>query len=269
MMRPSYFILTSLICIAASTPMKKREDNSWPSPVRSFLEACSERINAIRSASAIPQPPSCTLASATLPTSSLPPPSAGLAPYHIAVGRGTQNYTCNTADPSAAPAAVGAVATLFNTSCLAAINPFVLALVPPAALTVPTPKDNKKLFPAQSIVSGHHYFSAGTPSAIPTFNLHTSRANYGITFSNKVANVSAPANTVTGESTLGPDGSKPVQWLKLQVNTPNGDVGIADEVGAVKEIYRVNTAGGTPPATCAGMPEEFDVQYAAEYWFFA
>lgn len=36
----------------------------------------------------------------------------------------------------------------------------------------------------------------------------------------------------------------------------------------VKEIYRVNTAGGNPPKTCDGMPTTFEIQYAAEYWFY-
>jgi hypothetical protein len=34
--------------------------------------------------------------------------------------------------------------------------------------------------------------------------------------------------------------------------------------GDLQEIYRVNTAGGNPPATCAGMPATFEVEYAAE-----
>ncbi len=43
----------------------------------------------------------------------------------------------------------------------------------------------------------------------------------------------------------------------------------ADAVGAVMEIYRVNTAGGAAPATCVGMEgKTVSYQYAAEYWFF-
>ena len=140
----------------------------------------------------------------------------------------------------------------------------MLSLVPPAALTVPKPADDKLLFPAQSSLSGHHYFTA----AVPTFNLHTATANYGITFTKKVANVTAPAPT-NGESNLGPDGSKPVAWLKLQVNNPDGNVAIPDQVGGVQEVYRVNTAGGSAPSTCMNMAASFEVQYAAEYWFFA
>ena len=186
-------------------------------------------------------------------------------PYHIAVGRGTQNYTCDTANPSLPPKAAGAVATLYNVSCLASYNPYMSSLVPAAALSVPTPQDGHTLFPAQSIASGQHYFGDLTT---PIFNLHTESANYGITFNKKIANVTAPATNPGQVCNKGPDGSKPVPWLKLQTQTPNGDVRPEDERGGVKEIYRVNTAGGAAPATCVGQKATFEVQYAAEYWFF-
>lgn len=49
-------------------------------------------------------------------------------------------------------------------------------------------------------------------------------------------------------------------WLKLTARS--------GATGNLEEVYRVNTAGGNPPATCAGMPATFEVQYAAEYWFY-
>lgn len=114
-------------------------------------------------------------------------------------------------------------------------------------------------------MSGHHYFSDLTTA---TFNLHTKHTNYGITFNKKIASVSAPAMNPGDVPNEGPDGSKPVAWLKLRTEMPNGDVEAQDDIGGVKEIYRVNTAGGSPPATCSGMPATFEVQYAAEYWFY-
>lgn len=57
-------------------------------------------------------------------------------------------------------------------------------------------------------------------------------------------------------------------WLKLQTQNPNGDVRPEDNKGGVREVYRVNTAGGAAPATCVGQKAAFEVQYAAEYWFF-
>lgn len=78
--------------------------------------------------------------------------------------------------------------------------------------------------------------------------------------------MTAPATAVDGL-----DGSKAVPWLKLEVESPVAPMMIEEKdlVPGVKEIYRVNTAGGAAPATCAGMPAAFSRQYAAEYWFFA
>ena len=271
-------LLTSPL-LASAKPLHPRHLSSWPAPVREFYCAVSERISTIAHAPAntrsSPSPtsssaslPACSLASASLPSSALPPPSEGLIPYHIAVGRGTQNYSCPAGgDPNAAPTALGATAMLFNTSCLAAINPNVFSLLPAAALSVPTPPANSKvLFPAEAFLSGHHYFSDATTAV---FNLHTATANFGISFTKKTANVTAPAST-PGKQNVGPDGSAAVAWLKLGVKDPNGNCEPEDNKG-IKEVYRVNTQGGSPPKTCGayGKTGTFEVNYSAEYWFFA
>ncbi|CAD6570901.1 MAG: hypothetical protein ASARMPRED_004067 [Alectoria sarmentosa] len=209
-----------------------------------------------------------------MPSSTLPPPSQGLAVYHVALGRGLQNYTCPpNANSSTIPTALGAVANLYNTTCMASIPipggnpPYVLNNAPTVAVLNPNPKtnDSKPIHPlgSGSVLSGHHYF---TDSTTPTFNLVWGTTNYGIFFSKKTSNVTAPATAA-----IGPDGSKAVPWLKLEVESPVAPLTIQenDLVPSVKEIYRVNTAGGAAPATCAGMPTSFSMQYAAEYWFFA
>lgn len=35
-----------------------------------------------------------------------------------------------------------------------------------------------------------------------------------------------------------------------------------------QEVYRVVTFQGSAPSTCAGQKERFQVDYAAEYWFY-
>ena len=53
-----------------------------------------------------------------------------------------------------------------------------------------------------------------------------------------------------------------VTWLKLTEKNP-GD-------GQVfQNVYRLNTVGGSAPATCKGQPQSFEVEYAAQYWLFA
>lgn len=111
------------------------------------------------------------------------------------------------------------------------------------------------------VISGEHYFP---DPKTPTFNLHTAATNYGIYFANKIANTTAPEGSAKGA-----DGSAAVPWLKLSVLPPPLGALDADTKGGVKEIYRVNTAGGSAPKTCEGQPPAFQIEYAAEYWFFA
>lgn len=68
----------------------------------------------------------------------------------------------------------------------------------------------------------------------------------------------APAGAMKG---VGGKGDGAVAWLKL--------CALGGEGESLKEVYRVQTAGGNPPASCAGMPSAFEVQYAAQYWFFS
>jgi len=65
--------------------------------------------------------------------------------------------------------------------------------------------------------------------------------------------VAAPAGEPTGQDD---EGLGAVTWLKLLTRV--------GATGNLKEVYRVNTAGGKPPPTCAGMPTTFEVDYAAE-----
>ena len=106
------------------------------------------------------------------------------------------------------------------------------------------------LSPSNLQISGHHYFEA----AVPTFNLDTTSMNLGIAPTSKNSSVNAPAGAPLGQYNQG-FGS--VAWLKL----------LATEAatGNIEEVYRVNTAGGNPPKTCAGMPSDFEVQYSAEW----
>lgn len=77
--------------------------------------------------------------------------------------------------------------------------------------------------------------------------------NLGFAPCGKNASVPAPSGAPLGQNNVGLGA---VAWLKLLTkSTATGDL---------QEVYRINTAGGSPPATCAGMPAAFEVQYAAE-----
>ena len=174
----------------------------------------------------------------------LPPPSSGLVLTHVAIGRGTQNYTC--ANSSAAPVPVGALATLFNATCLIAPYPQLLNTVPDIALQFPVPNSSDANSPANLLLSGHHYF---TDSTTALFNLNTTLHDWGSVVC-KRSNISSS-----------PDPSTDVAWLKLTSKSSFGCT--------ISEVYRLNTAGGQPPTTCAGQQAKIQVQYAAEYWFWA
>ncbi|KAL8733100.1 MAG: hypothetical protein Q9166_002292 [cf. Caloplaca sp. 2 TL-2023] len=263
-MRPTIILLIStLTTLAHSLAIEKRHNRAWPEAIRSYYTAVSDRLSSLppKTLSTLTSS-SCNIATPSMPTiPDLPPVSEGLSLYHVAVGRGTQNYTCEQ-DPNAIPVAAGANATLYNATCISSLAPLVLAKIPASALLLPTPEGDAHLFPAQAFVSGQHYFTGSTP----TFNLHTATHNYGIQFTSLLSKVPVPEKMQAGQ--MGTDGSKPVPWLKLaSSNAKEG--GLASDGSPVKEVYRVNTAGGSAPKTCDGMGRTFEVEYAAEYWFWA
>ncbi len=188
-------------------------------------------------------------------TRPLPAPNGTLA--HVAIGRGTQNYTCDLTNSTAVPVPVGALARLYNASCIAALWPDYLSLIPLIALELSLPTDASAPLTGQNIyLSGNHFFTNAT---CPVFNLDTANNQYGRAAVKKVVAVPAPPRAPAGQYNQG-FGS--VAWLYLTANTALGPQ-------SFQEVYRVNTAGGQPPGTCAGQSAAFEVQYAAEYWFYA
>ncbi|MCJ1440271.1 MAG: hypothetical protein MMC23_000754 [Stictis urceolatum] len=184
----------------------------------------------------------CDLAKAVLPNGVTPPLAAALAGSTlslVAVGHGTQNYTCADSTTNSIPTAIGAVATLYNASCIAASQPDMLAKITAASQNIA--EAQLKVMPS---IGKHYFYDAKTP----TFDI----TNVGLTHLKKSGSSSAPANT---------NGN--VAWLFLEKN----DDGMT--TSKVTDVYRVNTAGGSPPATCDGMASTFEVPYSAEYWFFS
>jgi len=245
LLRSSLALLAALSPILASTApaVDKREAD--------ILNTFSERFAEASASSLLPRAddsasPTCNLATAQMPAApvALPPPSAGLYLNHIAIGRGTQNYTCS--NDTAVPLAVGALATLFNVTCLAGPYPQLLNLMPDIALKFPVPDPSNVMSPANLFLSGHHYF---TNLTTPFFDLNTNQHSWGTVACKKLSTADAP-NKATD-----------VAWLKLSSQSRDGCT--------ISEVYRLNTKGGQPPATCKGMPQAFTVQYAAEYWMWS
>ncbi|KAL5048746.1 hypothetical protein BDW71DRAFT_17807 [Aspergillus fruticulosus] len=194
----------------------------------------------------------------TLSSSTLSAPSNGLSLRAVTLGRGTQNYTCAASTATTTPEAIGATATLFDTSCLVAADAnddsqSTLHFLPD--ILKPIHLSNMDLFASllsresgQNLAVGKHYFTA---DGTPFFDLRGSeRYNSDWIAAKKEDEEDAPAKPgygITGD----------VAWLKLKAAE-----------GTLNEVYRIHTAGGSAPATCEDMPEEFTVDYAAEYWFY-
>ncbi|KAK4989041.1 hypothetical protein LTR66_003075 [Elasticomyces elasticus] len=172
--------------------------------------------------------------SAILPTSDLPSPS-GLTLQYIALGVGTQNYTCATSTTASVPVPDGALATLYDAttffskpghqSAMSSLLDSNLALKP-----------NKDLD-----VLGHHYF---VPPLTPTFDLGATLLS-----AKRLAKVPSPTGAI--------------DWLYLVDDLSGRSHGL-------KAVYRVETIGGKAPATCDGLDTSkvLTVNYAAEYWLY-
>ncbi|KAJ6444170.1 F-box domain-containing protein [Purpureocillium lavendulum] len=225
-----------------------------PNPVNA-LDSMSAYFNAIaakvQAARLLSEAPSCDLSKAQMPTvttapEGLLPPAPGLTVRHVAVGRGTQNYTCDVANSTAVPKAAGAVATLFNASCVAALYPDVLDKIPGMAVHFNL-TDGDRLGPTVLAKSGVHYFTDATTAF---FDLDTPTLDIGQAPCQKNSSGAAPSTASVGQL-----GDKAVPWLRL--TTKEG------ATNDIKEVFRMTTAGGSAPATCKGMPATFEVQYAS------
>ncbi|CAD6500798.1 BgTH12-06504 [Blumeria graminis f. sp. triticale] len=202
---------------------------------------------------------SCSVDSMNLPSDAakvLPPPSNGLKLRIITVGRGTQNYSCTNENGKTEPIALGAKATLFDTSCTASKSPQQFAGFARSALDFDGSTDSAQFLDGtRPAVAAQHFFSARKTADFDFSNAASNKLGHFQVVLDKAS--PAPPGSQVGKNNVG-DGAVP--WLRA-IGT---DIG----TGAKVEIYRLHTAGGNPSKTCDGKPENFEVQYAAEYWVF-
>lgn len=102
---------------------------------------------------------------------------------------------------------------------------------------------------------GNHFFTEKTP----TFSLYkTQTTPHPLAMVTKKGDQAAPATACKGTK-----GEGAVKWLYLF------DSAVPElSQGGVNTVYRLETAGGSPPATCAGQKKYFEVPYAAQYWVY-
>jgi len=210
--------------------------------------------------------PSCKLDKVQLPVppvgygSSWTGPENGLSLARIVIGVGTQNYTCASNKATDKPSAIGAYATLYDTSCVAATNINLLHSLP-AILMQGVFGDQKRLL--NGVLSTIAYAGIHEFRPNPTFDFVPSNGGAGffakgqsaqrqLFVGKKKENVACPPEANAGEFGT-------VDWLNLD-STP-------ESIG-LKRAYRVITAGGKAPPNCEGRPATFEIAYATEYWFY-
>jgi len=161
----------------------------------------------------------------------VPAPTGKLS--FLMLGVGTQNYTCSSAGTYTS---AGAVAELFDLSCLAAKSQgdFESAQSPSQA--------GQKL--------GDHYFvknDAGGLSPVWDFRAGAAKGNPdAFVLAAKKGNTPAPT------------GSQDVDWLFLQA--------VRGKLAA--SIYRAQTVGGQPPSSCTAGTPDITVPYTSNYWLY-
>lgn len=149
----------------------------------------------------------CGLAAVQQPASTLTPPGDHNQLVLIALGKGTQNYTCSNA--TAAPSSIGAMANLFNASC---------AVAQQASLGSVAEDAN---------AIGQHFFFDNTT---PEFDI----IGLGDTQLKKVESASAP-NAATD-----------VAWLKLDAKNTNTAVRSIYRLNTKGGVAPTTCAGQAP-----------------------
>ncbi|KAJ3885417.1 putative malate dehydrogenase [Lentinula edodes] len=199
--------------------------------------------------------PLCDVSSAVIELGSSTLPAPKFPPRFVGLGVGTQNYTCAS---SGTYTNVGALAELFDISCLYGQPGFdditsVVSLFWNAAPPAVTPSEIIAFGEEHdlSFVLGEHYFVVNpvTGSGLNPKWDFTSHAFAGnpnaYVVGSKVDDVPAPT------------GSSDIDWLYLTNLTGS----------LANEIYRIETKGGQPPASCTPGSNNITVKYTSLYWF--
>ncbi|KAG8710338.1 hypothetical protein FRC11_004604 [Ceratobasidium sp. 423] len=202
----------------------------------------------------------CSVSNATL---SLPSNQTAITvptgtPVYIALGVGVQNYTCGSTGTFAS---VGAVAKLFDISCLVntplfpKIQDIVFAITENAKDQAVVDKI-ETILKSSPVTLGDHYFihnpAVNGTSLSPVFDFRAGVKKgdpSGFVAAKKIGGIPSPA------------GSSNVDWLMLQ------NIGGAIGGTLANYVMRVDTKAGQPPTSCTPNAT-VSVPYTAKYWLY-
>ncbi|KAF7337394.1 hypothetical protein MSAN_02265600 [Mycena sanguinolenta] len=171
------------------------------------------------------------------------------APLFVALGVGVQNYSCSST--TSTYASIGAVASLFDISCFdqtpefANLQTVAFDIWNKAGPAVTATSIGSRIL--APLVLGYHYF-VNSPSGTgisPEWDFTHSGKGYVIAA--KVGDIPAPTNPTTN-----------VDWLAL--NNVQGSL--------ASKIFRIDTVGGQPPASCVPGSDPIEVKYTAKYYLY-
>ncbi|KAJ6464855.1 hypothetical protein C8R45DRAFT_779449, partial [Mycena sanguinolenta] len=171
------------------------------------------------------------------------------APLFVALGVGVQNYSCSST--TSTYASIGAVASLFDISCFDQTPEFanlqttafdIWSKVGPAVTA--TSIGSRILAP---LVLGYHYFVTSPSGTGISPKWDFTHSGKGYVIGAKVGDIVAPTNPTTN-----------VDWLAL--NNVQGSL--------ASKIFRIDTVGGQPPASCVPGSDPISIKYVGRYYLY-
>jgi len=168
----------------------------------------------------------------------------------VLLGVGYQNYTCSAAGTYTS---AGAIADLFDLSCLAKITPIFNCIQDAAFDAWKDAPPSFKIGPSTMgyPLMGNHFFQP-SPSGTgisPVWDFRAGAAE---------GNPNAFVLAAKVGDLPSPDSTSDVDWLQLK--SVSGSL--------ATQIYRTNTRGGVPPATCTPGSPAISLKYVSKYWLF-
>ncbi|KAJ7500032.1 hypothetical protein FB451DRAFT_1335035 [Mycena latifolia] len=177
------------------------------------------------------------------------------APLFVMLGVGIQNYTCSST--TSTYASIGAVASLFDLSCLdkkpqfasiqsTAFNIWKAASARTTASSIGARVGAPKLL-------GYHYFvpSPSGTGISPLWDFTSTGKFAGnataYVMGAKVGDIPAPTSPATN-----------VDWLALN--------GVQGKLAS--KIFRIDTVSGQPPTSCVAGSAPIQVKYTAKYYLY-
>ncbi|KAJ7067689.1 hypothetical protein B0H15DRAFT_152994 [Mycena belliarum] len=186
-------------------------------------------------------------------TALVSPTSAAL---FVMLGVGIQNYTCTSA--TSTYASIGAVASLFDISCLdkkpqfSSIQSTAFKIWDsPASLKASASSIGARVG-APKLLGFHYFVTAPSGTGISPKWDFTSTGKFAgdasaYVLGAKVGDIPAPTSPATN-----------VDWLAL--NNAQGSL--------ASKIFRIDTVGGQPPTSCIPGSAPIEVKYTAKYYLY-